>query len=132
MPFPPSKSTQSSPTSSRSGTPTMKPPPSPPLTSYYGFHSNNDCDLYPFIPAPLDLSSSTGHLLIPESHPSPVSNSGQPSKYNQLLSVIQEMSKDVRPCYAGSKSSTERLKRAIIQAKQLVKEAIIESDKMSR
>jgi hypothetical protein len=42
------------------------------------------------------------------------------------------MSKDVRPCYAGSKSSNERLKRAIMQAKQLVKEAILESDKMAR
>merc|ERR1711971_735560 len=30
------------------------------------------------------------------------------SKYQQLLSVIEEMSKDIRPTYAGSKSSAER------------------------
>merc|ERR1712029_920166 len=31
------------------------------------------------------------------------------SKYQQLLSVIEEMSKDIRPTYAGSKSSAEPL-----------------------
>merc|ERR1712018_1113910 len=38
------------------------------------------------------------------------------SKYQQLLSVIEEMSKDIRPTYAGSKSSAERLKRGIVYA----------------
>merc|ERR1712051_394206 len=33
------------------------------------------------------------------------------SKYNQLLSLLQDMEKDIRPSYAGSKSSIERLKR---------------------
>ncbi|CAB4057421.1 BICC1 [Lepeophtheirus salmonis] len=41
------------------------------------------------------------------------------SKYHQLLSVIEEMSKDIRPTYAGSKSSAERLKRGIIFARIL-------------
>ena len=40
------------------------------------------------------------------------------TKYQQLLSVIEEMSKDIRPCYAGSKSSAERLKRGIVYARQ--------------
>ena len=42
------------------------------------------------------------------------------TKYQQLLSVIEEMSKDIRPCYAGSKSSAERLKRGIVYARILV------------
>ena len=42
------------------------------------------------------------------------------SKYQQLLSVIEEMSKDIRPTYAGSKSSAERLKRGIVYARILV------------
>jgi hypothetical protein len=42
------------------------------------------------------------------------------------------MSKDVRPCYAGSKSSNERLKRSIMQAKLLVKEALAESERIAR
>ena len=43
------------------------------------------------------------------------------TKYQQLLSVIEEMSKDIRPCYAGSKSSAERLKRGIVYARILVR-----------
>ena len=35
----------------------------------------------------------------------------QSSKYTQLLAVIEEIGKDIRPTYAGSKSSAERLKR---------------------
>ncbi|CAA9999521.1 unnamed protein product, partial [Nesidiocoris tenuis] len=30
------------------------------------------------------------------------------SKYAQLLSVIEEMGRDIRPTYAGSRSSAER------------------------
>lgn len=44
-------------------------------------------------------------------------NSGQPSgiqaRYNVLLGMIEELKKDVRPTYAGSKISAERLKRNI-------------------
>ena len=32
-------------------------------------------------------------------------------RYTQLLAVIEEIGKDIRPTYAGSKSSAERLKR---------------------
>ena len=46
------------------------------------------------------------------------------TKYQQLLSVIEEMSKDIRPCYAGSKSSAERLKRGIVYARILVRDYI--------
>jgi hypothetical protein len=54
------------------------------------------------------------------------------SKYNQLLAVLEEMSKDVKPSYAGSKSSAERLKRGIAHARILVREALIEADRSAR
>nr|ACO11540.1 Cyclin-dependent kinase 2-associated protein 2 [Caligus rogercresseyi] len=54
------------------------------------------------------------------------------SKYHQLLSVIEEMSKDIRPTYAGSKSSAERLKRGIIFARILVRECLVETERSSR
>lgn len=37
----------------------------------------------------------------------------QGSTYSELLSVIEEMSREIRPTYAGSKSAMERLKRGI-------------------
>ena len=51
------------------------------------------------------------------------------SKYNQLLAVIEEMSKDLRPTYLGSKTSTERFKRGITQAKILIKECMAENER---
>lgn len=38
---------------------------------------------------------------------------GLQAKYNLLLGIIEELKKDVRPTYAGSKTSAERLKRNI-------------------
>ena len=54
------------------------------------------------------------------------------SKYNQLLTLLDEMSKDIRPSYAGSKSSAERLKRGIAHARILVREAEIEAERNAR
>lgn len=54
------------------------------------------------------------------------------SKYSQLLAVIQEMSRDIRPAYAGSKSSIERLKRDLVQARTLVKESLVEIDNAAK
>ncbi|KAI6076142.1 Cyclin-dependent kinase 2-associated protein 1 [Aix galericulata] len=34
------------------------------------------------------------------------------SKYAELLAIIEELGKEIRPTYAGSKSAMERLKRA--------------------
>jgi len=48
------------------------------------------------------------------------------TKYKQLLAVIDEMSKDIRSLYSGSKTSVERFKRLITQAKLLVKECLID------
>lgn len=50
------------------------------------------------------------------------------SKYTQLLAVIEEMGKDLRPTYSGSKTSAERFKRGIAQARILLRECMTESD----
>lgn len=51
------------------------------------------------------------------------------SKYAQLLAVIEEMGRDLRPTYAGSKSSAERLKRGIVHARVLVRECLLETER---
>lgn len=38
---------------------------------------------------------------------------GLHARYNLLLGIIEELKKDIRPTYAGSKTSAERLKRNI-------------------
>lgn len=61
-------------------------------------------------------------------------NNPQPgqSKYAQLLAVIEEMGREVRPTYAGSRSSAERLKRGIVHARILVRECLIETERSAR
>ncbi|CAF2316766.1 unnamed protein product [Rotaria sp. Silwood2] len=56
----------------------------------------------------------------------------QQSKYAQLLNVIEEMGKDIKPTYAGNKNSAERLRRAIASARVLVRECQLECDRNSR
>lgn len=51
------------------------------------------------------------------------------SKYSQLLAIIEELGKDIRPTYAGSRSSAERLKRGIVHARILVRECLMETKK---
>lgn len=53
-------------------------------------------------------------------------------KYTQLLSVIEDMGKEVRTAYAGNKTSVERLKKGIVQAKHLVGECLIEAERSAR
>lgn len=54
------------------------------------------------------------------------------SKYAQLLTVIEDMGKEVRPTYAGSRSSAERLKRNIVHARILVRECLMETERSAR
>lgn len=54
------------------------------------------------------------------------------SKYVQLLNVIEELGRDIRPSYAGSKSSAERIKRGIVHARILVRECLVETEKSAR
>lgn len=60
------------------------------------------------------------------------SNPNGPSKYAQLLEVIEEMGRDIRPTYQGSRTSTERLKRGIVHARILVRECLMETDRSAR
>ncbi|XP_032803326.1 cyclin-dependent kinase 2-associated protein 1 isoform X3 [Petromyzon marinus] len=57
------------------------------------------------------------------------------SKYAELLAVIEELGRDIRPTYAGSKSATERLKRgehSIMHARALVRECLAETERSAR
>lgn len=59
--------------------------------------------------SPRGLSSSPCPLLTQAMKPPGAQ--GSQSTYTDLLSVIEEMGKEIRPTYAGSKSAMERLKR---------------------
>lgn len=54
------------------------------------------------------------------------------TKYAQLLSVIEEMGRDIRPTYSGSRSSAERLKRGIVHARLLVRDCLVETERSGR
>ncbi len=54
------------------------------------------------------------------------------SKYSQLLAVIEELGKELRPTYTGNKMSAERLKRHIIHSRILVRECLIETERSAR
>uniref|UniRef100_A0A1B0G642 Cyclin-dependent kinase 2-associated protein n=1 Tax=Glossina morsitans morsitans TaxID=37546 RepID=A0A1B0G642_GLOMM len=45
-------------------------------------------------------------------------------KYSTLLALIEEMRRDIRPTYTGSRNSTERLKRSIAHARMLINECL--------
>ncbi|XP_060699330.1 cyclin-dependent kinase 2-associated protein 1 isoform X1 [Hemiscyllium ocellatum] len=60
------------------------------------------------------------------------SNQAPQSKYAELLTIIEELGKDIRPTYAGSKSAMERLKRGIIHARGLVRECLAETERNAR
>lgn len=68
---------------------------------------------------------------IPMTPKTSVTPPGQ-SKYAQLLGVIEEMGREVRPTYSGSKSSAERLKRGIVHARILVRECLMETERSAR
>ncbi|KAM8854229.1 cyclin-dependent kinase 2-associated protein 1 isoform X1 [Synchiropus splendidus] len=54
------------------------------------------------------------------------------NKYSELLSIIEELGKEIRPTYAGSKSAMERLKRGILHARGLVRECLAETERNAR
>lgn len=54
------------------------------------------------------------------------------TKYTQLLSVIQEIGKDIKLTYAGSRSSIEKLKNEILHARHLIKDCLLETEVNSR
>nr|XP_058147125.1 cyclin-dependent kinase 2-associated protein 2-like [Dasypus novemcinctus] len=50
------------------------------------------------------------------------------STYMELLSVIEEMGKEIQPTYAGKRSTMQCMKRGIIHAWVLVKEGLAETE----
>lgn len=65
------------------------------------------------------------------SHPSGNQAVGLQSRYNLLLNMIEELKKDIRPCYACSKMSAERLKRNINLARVEIRNCIMELERCS-
>lgn len=61
-----------------------------------------------------------------------ISNVTGQSKYIQLLDVITELGRDIRPSYAGSRSSTERIKKGLMHARVLVRECLVETERNAR
>jgi len=97
------------------------------------------------IDPPISHVNGAGSIVsLPSTIPDLEANSGIPgglikqtqqapqSKYAQLLAVIEDMGKDIRPTYAGSKSSAERLKRGIVHARILVRECLLETERSAR
>ena len=41
-------------------------------------------------------------------------------KYTELLAVIEELGKDIRPTYAGSKNASERLKKGLCDVSSIL------------
>ncbi|XP_069789616.1 cyclin-dependent kinase 2-associated protein 1 isoform X2 [Narcine bancroftii] len=78
-------------------------------------------------------SAQAAKLQLGERGP-PTMNSGcvPESKYGELLVTIEELGKDIRPSYAGSKSAMERLKRGIMRARGLVQECLAETERNAR
>lgn len=56
-------------------------------------------------------------------------STGLQAKYTMLLGMIEEMKRDVRPTYAGSKISAERLKRNINLARIEIRNCLQELDR---
>lgn len=54
---------------------------------------------------------------------------GLTARYNVLLGIIEELKKDVRPTYAGSKTSAERLKRNINLARIEIRQCMQELER---
>ena len=56
-------------------------------------------------------------------------SSGLQARYNVLLGIIEELKKDIRPTYASSKTSAERLKRNINLARIEIRNCIQELER---
>ncbi|XP_073257586.1 uncharacterized protein [Porites lutea] len=76
------------------------------------------------------IGSSSATPASVQSSVAPSQNS--PGKYSELLAVIEELGKDIRPTYAGSKNAAERLKKGIMHARVLVRECLVETDRCAR
>ena len=79
-----------------------------------------------------DLNTSLQHGIASFVAPSPLQMKPNQTRYQQLLSVIDEMGKDIRTTYMSNKNSTERLKRSIASARILVKDCLLECERNTK
>ncbi|KFB46098.1 hypothetical protein ZHAS_00014075 [Anopheles sinensis] len=77
-------------------------------------------------------SNNAANLVAPVTTFNHFPNNSGLSKYAQLLMVIEEMGRDLRPTYSGSRNSAERLKRLIVHARILVRECLVETERSAR
>uniref|UniRef100_A0A182M8H6 Cyclin-dependent kinase 2-associated protein n=1 Tax=Anopheles culicifacies TaxID=139723 RepID=A0A182M8H6_9DIPT len=77
-------------------------------------------------------NNSAANLVAPVTTFNHFPNNAGLSKYAQLLMVIEEMGRDLRPTYSGSRNSAERLKRLIVHARILVRECLVETERSAR
>uniref|UniRef100_A0A0N4ZPN1 Cyclin-dependent kinase 2-associated protein 1 n=1 Tax=Parastrongyloides trichosuri TaxID=131310 RepID=A0A0N4ZPN1_PARTI len=78
---------------------------------------------------PQPTTSETPNRGTPQpSTPANDTSSSSTSKYDDLKKLVEEMGKDIKPCYAGNKNSIERLKRHIVHARILIRECNLELD----
>lgn len=99
--------------------------PGTPLASNPGTPRNDRND-------DIALVSSTSCYPAAQASASSSSRQQPKPKYSQLLAIIEELGKDIRPTYAGSRSSAERLKRGIVHARILVRECLMETERNAR
>ena len=99
----------------------------PPTSSHNSIHQQQiKQQSHQYVPVPPILQQQLNQV---QQHQQRVMHQ---SKYVQLLNVIEEMGKDIKPTYAGNKNSAERLRRAIASARVLVRECQLECDRNSR
>ena len=52
-------------------------------------------------------------------------------RYAELLAVIEELTKDIKPTYAGNRMAAERLKKGIALARTLARDCRVEAERIA-
>jgi len=99
-------------------------------------HPNVTNHLSPVSTAHGSSNTSTQHVHPPNMdhsrgyQSSPVSRNE--TKYGNLLNVIEDLGREIKPTYAGSKMSQDRLRKGIMHARELVRGCLSEVEKKMR
>ena len=84
------------------------------------------------VPGATQVQNSTPSSAASATSSSGAASTAPQSKYSSLLAVIEDMGRDIRPTYAGNRTSSERLKRSIVHARILVRECLMECERSAR
>lgn len=109
--------------------------PIPMITNHNSKSTSNILNIPPSPHSPLVVTTHTSANIttpLTSVNHMQASNNSALTKYAQLLLVIEEMGRDIRPTYSGSRSSAERLKRGIVHARILVRECLLETERSAR